>query len=93
MNYLPVKSDGRTVMTSDFVTVLDGPLRYNDEAWEIVKQQDDIKQKINKLGEERARRAGAILDVSTDGYYNSLKCIEDFLQVKIHFLRQCPQRR
>ena len=88
MNYLPVKSDGRTVMTADFVTVLDGPLGYNADVWEIVKQRDDMKQKVAKLGEERARRAGSILDVSTDGYYNGNKCREDFLQVKIcSFLR------
>ena len=32
-------------------------------------------------GECRSRRAGAILDVSTDGYYNSELCIKDFVKV------------
>ena len=83
MNFLPVKSDGRTAMTSDFVTVLDGILRYNDRTWETLKNEDDVKADIKRLGEERARRAGVILDVSSDGYYNSEKCTADF--VKVYF--------
>ena len=80
MNFLPAKSEGRTVMTSDFVTVLDGILRFNDDTWKDEKLRDDMIDKIDQLGEERARRAGAVLDVSKDGYYTSEKCIPDFLQ-------------
>jgi hypothetical protein len=81
MNYPPHKSQGRTVMTSDYVDVLHGVLRYDDEAWERVKKDDDIQNEINKVGEERARRAGTILDISQDGYFNVEKCIPDFKKV------------
>ena len=81
MNFLPVKGDGRTVMTSDFVTVVDGILRYNDTTWESVKEDPDIAEQIRILGEERVRRAGIILDVGSDGYYNTEKCIPDFVKV------------
>ena len=81
MNFLPVKSDGRTAMTSDFVSVLDGILRYNDESWDKLKTSAAVQADIERLGEERARRAGVILDVSQDGYYCSEKCIEDFVKV------------
>ena len=81
MNFLPVKSDGRTAMTSDFVSVLDGILRYNDESWDKLKTSAAVKADIERLGEERARRAGVILDVSQDGYYCSEKCIVDFVKV------------
>jgi len=58
--------------------VLDGIVRYNDEAWQVKKEEADVKAEIAKLGEERARRAGDILDTSQDGYYNSKKCVENF---------------
>ena len=60
-----VKSDGRTAMTSDFVTILDGILTYNDEAWDALKDSEIVKNDIEVLGEDRARRAGVILDVSS----------------------------
>ena len=82
MNYLPVKSLGRTVMTSDMVTILDGPLEYKTEIWEELKKTEEMKEEIKKKGEARARRAGVILDVATDGYYNSEKCVADFLKVR-----------
>ena len=82
MNFLPVKGDGRTVMTSDFVTVLDGILRYNDKAWDTIKTEPDVIAEIEKIGEERARRAGLILDVSKDGYYTAEKCVPDFIKVR-----------
>ena len=72
---------GRTVMTSDFVTLLDGPLSYNDSAWDLLKEKAEVKNEIKKQGEDRTRRAGVILDVSTDGYYNSEKCVKDFEKV------------
>ena len=81
MNFLPVKSDGRTVMTSDFVTVLGGILRYSDEAWEVAKEDPKVAAEIAELGEERARRAGAVLDVSSDRYYTCDKCVPDFIKV------------
>ena len=87
MNFLPVKSDGRTAMTSDFVTILDGILTYNDEAWDALKDSEIVKNDIEMLGEDRARRAGVILDVSSDGYYNSEKCIQDFVKVRVVLFR------
>ena len=81
MNCLPVKSQGRTAMTSDFVTILDGPLEYCAAVWETLKETEAIKEEIEKYGEGRVRRAGAILDVSADGYYNSELCLKDFLKV------------
>ena len=69
-------------MTSDFVTVLDGFVQYHDGPWEELKKNEDIKAEIKKLGEDRARRAGSILDVSKDGYYNADKCTADFVKVR-----------
>ena len=90
MNFLPVKSEGRTAMTSDFVTVLDGSLHYNSDTWEEIKEKEEIKEEIKKHEEERARRAGAILDVSSDGYYNAEKCIKDFEKASFSFIcRMC----
>ena len=65
-------------MSSDFVTVLDGVLAYNDEAWEMKKKLPEVKAEIDRLGEFRARKAGAILLTSQDGYYNHDRCIKDF---------------
>ena len=81
MNYPPPKSQGRTVMTSDFVTILDGVLAYNDEEWERVKDSPEVKEEIKAFGEQRARRAGCVLDVSSQGYYNTERCIPDFEKV------------
>ena len=81
MNCLPVKSQGRTAMTSDFVTILDGPLRYTDEVWEEIKEKEEVQEEIRRYGEDRARKAGVILDVATDGYYNAELCLKDFLKV------------
>ena len=58
-----------------------GILRYDDESWEGVKEE--FSREI-KRGEEAARRAGSILDVSQDGYYNTKKCIADFEKVSIY---------
>ena len=50
---------------------------------------DEVQQEIRDLGggekgECRARRAGSILDVTSDGYYNAKLCKEDFVKaVKI----------
>ena len=46
-----------------------------------------MKNDIEMLGEDRARRAGVILDVSSDGYYNSEKCIQDFVKVRVVLFR------
>ena len=56
-----------------------GILKYNDESWTAVtgSYQAEIKSK----GEDAARLAGSILDVSKDGYYNTQKCIADFEKV------------
>ena len=90
MNYLPVKSAGRTVMTSDFVTVFDGFVRYSDEVWEKIKNREDVQLEIKKKGDERSRRAGCILDVSADGYYNGPKCVADFEKVSLPSSSQVP---
>ena len=81
MAHLPVKSDGRTVMTSDFVTVVDGIVRYNDEVWETLKDDPATEDEIKGVGDERARRAGVILDTANDGYYRTASCIPDFEKV------------
>ena len=81
MNFPPPKSQGRTVMTSDFVTILDGALHYNDEAWKVAKEVPEVKEEIAAVGERRARRAGAVLDVSSQGYYNTERCVPDFKKV------------
>ena len=82
MNFPPNKSQGRTFMTSDYVDVLHGVLRYTDEAWEIAKEEDEVKEEIAKFGEERARKAGVVLEPSKDGYFTMEKCIPDFKKVK-----------
>ena len=86
MNFPPPKSQGRTVMTSDFATILDGLVSYNDEAWESVKTTQDVIADIENVGERRAKRAGTVLDVSKDGYYDSNKCIPDFEKVNCRVL-------
>ena len=42
---------------------------------------DIVKQGRGLKGECRSRRAGSILDVSTDGYYNTELCVKDFVKV------------
>ena len=82
MAFLPVKGDGRTVMTCDFATILDGIVEYNDDAWDNIKDDPSVKMEIEKVGEARARRAGVILDTSKDGYYTRDLCIPDFEKVE-----------
>ena len=82
MNTPPTKSQGRSVMTCDFVEPLGGVVKYNNKAWEVLKESDEVKRDIEKLGEERARRAGVILDASKEGYYTKEKAIPDFLKVR-----------
>jgi len=65
-------------MSSDFVTILDGILSYNDEAWARKKEDPLIKAEIAKYGEYRARKAGLVMQTSVDGYYNNDRCILDF---------------
>ena len=89
LNFPPSKSQGRTVMTSDFLEPIGGFLEYNDDIWAEMKSTDEVQQEIRDLGggekgECRARRAGSILDVTSDGYYNAKLCKEDFVKaVKI----------
>ena len=77
-------------MISDFIDVIDGVVKYNDEAWEEVKQDEEVKEEIARMGEERARRAGVILDASKDGYYTADKCVPDFIKVRILFELKNP---
>ena len=81
MNYPPPKSQGRTDMTSDFVTLYDGILGYNQEEWDKVKDTEEVKDEIKAVGERKARRAGCVLDVSSQGYYNVDKFVPDFEKV------------
>ena len=83
MCFPPNKSQGRNVMTSDFIEPISGVVRYSDEVWAEIKEREDIKEEIKLLGEERARRAGSILDTSKDGYYTGEKARPDFLKVKL----------
>ena len=54
-------------------------LRYENKPWENVK--DKYQALIKSKGEEAARKAGSVLDVSKDGYYNTKLCVEDFMKV------------
>ena len=82
MNFPPHKSQGMAVMTSDYVDIVHGVLRYSDEAWVEAKEEEEVKAEIAKYGEDRARKAGTVLDTSKDGYFNVEKCIPDFKKVK-----------
>ena len=93
MNFPPHKSQGRTVMTSDFIDVVDGFLEYDDEAWSEVKNLEEMKEEIASVGEARARRAGSILDVSKDGYYNTEICVTDFRKVGTNTQCHAPPQR
>ena len=55
-------------------------LKYENRPWEEVKEK--YQALINSKGEEAARRAGSVLDVSKDGYYNTKMCVEDFMKVR-----------
>ena len=70
-------------MTCDFIEPISGVVRYNNEVWAEMKEREDIKEEIKLLGEERARRAGSILDTSKDGYYTGEKARPDFVKVKL----------
>ena len=72
-------------MTSDFIDVLGGFLEYDDESWIEVKNSDEMKAEISSLGEDRAKRAGAILEVSKDGYYKTEACIKDSKKVSTQY--------
>ena len=82
MNFPPNKSQGRTVMTSDYIDPVNGVLCYSDEAWEIVKEEEDVKTEIANVGEERARKAGVLLDISKDGDFTQQLCVPDFKKVR-----------
>ena len=77
-NKPPPKGGGVNIMSSDFVTVLDGILAYNDEAWALKKEDPIVKAEIAQIGEYRARKAGEIMNTSRDGYYQHEKCVKDF---------------
>ena len=78
-NYPPPKSQGSTVMTSDFFSEKDGLVAYSDAAWEIKKREPEIAAEIRKepRREITLRRAGAVLNVSTDGYYERQRFLAD----------------
>ena len=88
MNFPPHKSQGRTVMTSDFIDVMGGFLEYTEDSWNKIKTSSETVEEIACYGEGRAKRAGVILDVNKDGYYNTETCIKDFKKVDFHLIRQ-----
>ena len=65
-------------MSSDFVSVLDGMLSYNDEVWDEIKNEEPHKKAEEELGEFKARYAGRLMKHSKDGYYNNKVCLQDF---------------
>ena len=64
-------------MTSDFLGK-DGILMWNDESWDQVKNDPQVKAEIADRGEFQARKAGAILDIASDRWYVSERCRKDF---------------
>ena len=62
---------------------------HTDSVWpemvdEILEDVHHVRGDIMEggiLGETKVRRAGRILDISKDGYYNSEMVAEDFVQV------------
>jgi hypothetical protein len=71
------KNPGRTVMSSDFLGK-DGVLTYSDEVWAQIKDEPEIQAEIASRGEFQAKRAGAILDITTDRWYTTERCRADF---------------
>ena len=55
MNFPPPKSQGHRVMTSDFVTILDGFLPFKDDVWSSLKKMPEFKEQISKIGERRGK--------------------------------------
>ena len=78
-NFPPPKSNGSTVMTSDFFTEEGGNLAYDDATWEIEKRKPEIAEALAKdpTKEWVLRRAGSVLNVSVDGYYNQIRFLAD----------------
>ena len=51
MNFLPPKSQGMSIMSSDFITPLDdGYLHYNESAWNEIKKSPETKKLIAERG-------------------------------------------
>ena len=55
---------------------------------ELFQKTEEVQQEIRQLGggekgECRARRAGSILDITSDGYYKTNRCKEDFVKVSV----------
>ena len=66
-------------MTSDFVSEKEGFLCYNDSAWELKKRDPDIAEALraDSRKEPLLRRAGSVLNISTDGYYEQERFLAD----------------
>ena len=78
-NFPPPKGAGVTVMTSDFFSEKDGIVAYDDPVWEVVKRQPEIAAAIAKDPNKEwvLRRAGSVLNVSSDGYYERNRFLAD----------------
>ena len=66
-----------------------GKLKYRCRLIQYLFQDsEDIQSQIKaagggRKGECRVRRAGKILDVGVDGYYDTASCVPDFVKVKL----------
>ena len=76
MNFPAPKSQGVRLMSSDFITLLDGYLMYNEDAWDRVIDTEEIQERIKERGEFQAQIAGRILK---NEWYNTESLTEDFV--------------
>ena len=75
----PPKSQGATVMTSDFFCEEFGHVILSPEELVVARQDPECGYLFSgSKSEYQDRKAGAILNVSTDGYYNHEACSRDF---------------
>ena len=73
----PPKSLGQTIMTSDFLTESFGFVNLSKEELTEAKK-GPYKHLFEEKTEMRSRKAGSILNVSKDGYYDHKQMIKDF---------------
>ena len=86
-NFPPPKSHGTTVMTSDFFSEKDGFIAFSDAAWELEKRRPEVAAELAKdpSKELLLRRAGSVLNVSSDGYYEHCRFQSDVKKLfRIH---------
>ena len=66
-------------MSADFVSQMDGFLAYSGPVWEEEKRKPEVVAELQKdpRRESVLRRAGSVLNISSDGYYNSDLFLKD----------------